>query len=242
MRRSTKLMLMQSGREHERDRIDDRFRDSRGRDHYDNGRFAPTRSYYESYDHRRDREPREDRMSGYYDDGRYSPVRGYYESNDRRQGWEPAKEYYPKETSHSDGMRRIIGFGGSNVEYGDHDEMRRRPGERSAGYASSNATPKLTRATADEWMRSLKNADGSRGAHWTFDEVKNLMTARSIKGDPLTIWVGMNAEYSDGVLLNRKYGVDKPEYYLDAAIAKWQNDTDAVEDKAAAYYEYIVKH
>lgn len=213
MRRSTKLILMQSGRDHDRDRIDDRFRDDRGREHYDNGRYALMRSYYESYD--------------------------------RRNAWEPREEtpeYYPERAPHSDGMRRIIGFGGANVEYGDHDEMRRRPGERSAGYASSTATPKLTRATADEWMRSLKNADGSRGAHWTFDEVKNLMAARSIKGDPLTIWVGMNAEYSDGVLLNRKYGVDKPEYYLDAAIAKWQNDSDAVEDKAAAYYEYVVKH
>ena len=213
MKRSTKLILMQSGRDNDRDRIDDRFRDDRGREHYDNGRYAPMRSYYESYD--------------------------------RRNAWEPREEtpeYYPEGAPHSDGMRRIIGFGGANVEYGDHDEMRRRPGERSAGYASSTATPKLTRATADEWMRSLKNADGSRGAHWTFDEVKNLMAARSIKGDPLTIWVGMNAEYSDGVLLNRKYGVDKPEYYLDAAIAKWQNDSDAVEDKAAAYYEYVVKH
>lgn len=204
---------MQSGRDNDRDRIDDRFRDDRGREHYDNGRYAPMRSYYESYD--------------------------------RRNAWVPseeAPEHYPESAPHSDGMRRIIGFGGANVEYGDHDEMRRRPGERAAGYASSTATPKLTRATADEWMRSLKNADGSRGAHWTFDEVKNLMSARSIKGDPLTIWVGMNAEYSDGVLLNRKYGVDKPEYYLDAAIAKWQNDSDAVEDKAAAYYEYVVKH
>ena len=110
------------------------------------------------------------------------------------------------------------------------------------GHASTKALPKMTREMADEWMAMLKNADGSKGPHWTFDEVKNLMQSRGVQGDPLTIWVGMNAEYSDGVMLNRKYGMDRPEYYLDAAVTKWMNDKDAVEDKAAAYFMHVVKH
>ena len=88
----------------------------------------------------------------------------------------------------------------------------------------------------------LKNADGSKGPHWTFDEVKSLMQTRGVQGDPLTIWVGMNAEYSDSVMLNRKYGVDRPEYYLDAAVTRWEKDKDAVDDKAAAYFMHVVKH
>ena len=44
---------------------------------------------------------------------------------------------------------------------------------------------------AEEWTKKLENADGSKGPHWTFDEVKNLMQSRGVQGDPLTIWVGM---------------------------------------------------
>ena len=95
---------------------------------------------------------------------------------------------------------------------------------------------------AEEWMATLQNADGSKGPHWTFEEVKNLMQTRGVHGDPLVIWVAMNAEYSDRAMLNRKYGVDRPEYYLDAAVTNWLNDKDAVPDKAAAYYMHVVRH
>lgn len=217
---------MMLGGSHE---MDNRFRDSTGREHYNNGRYAPIRSEYGS-------------PSMAYSE----PVRmGGYENNmEARRSWEIIENNARTEPNYEhDGMRRVMGFGGSSyVDHSRMDEMAHRSGEKIPGHASTKNTPKMTREIANEWMETLKNADGSRGAHWTFDEVKNLMQSRGVQGDPLTIWIGMNAEYSDSVMLNRKYGVDRPEYYLDAAVTRWLNDKDAVQDKAAAYYMHVVKH
>ena len=254
--------MMRSGdsdRDSGRDgRINNRFRDSKGREHYDNGRFAPMRSEHDGG------------VVGMYDyiptpmsggtDYRYTPTRSNYDrpsmgySEPIRMGGDDDDDYrrkwtitennaYMEPEYNRDGMRRVVGFGGSSyVGHDRMDEMSHRSGEKMPGHASTKSMPRMTREMADEWMAMLKNADGSKGPHWTFDEVKNLMQSRGVQGDPLVIWVGMNAEYSDNVMLNRKYGVDRPEYYLDAAVANWANDKDAVEDKAAAYYMYVVKH
>lgn len=239
-------------------RIDNRFRDKDGRKHYDNGRFAPMRSEYDGgmvSMYGNIHSP----MSGGVD-YRYAPTRSNYDrpsmgySEPIRMGGDDDDDYrrkwtitennaYMEPEYNRDGMRRVMGFGGTS--YVDHprmDEMSHRSGEKMPGHAAASYTPKLTYDTAQEWMSGLKNADGSKGPHWTFDEVKNLMQSRGVQGDPLVIWVGMNAEYSDAVMLNRKYGVDRPEYYLDAAVARWMNDKDAVDDKAAAYYMHVVKH
>lgn len=236
-------MLARTGDDSRRgnSRIDNRFRDGRGREHYDNGRFASMRSEYGGVDMDHDRT-----NMGYTE-----PIRmgGYDHDMDARRSWEIIEnngsymEPRYNDNYGRDGMRRVMGFGGSS--YVDHprmDEMSHRTGEKMPGHASSTARPKMNREMAEEWMAMLKNADGSKGPHWTFEEVKNLMQTRGVQGDPLVLWVGMNAEYSDSVLLNRKYGVDRPEYYLDAAVCRWMNDKDAVEDKAAAYFEHIVKH
>ena len=236
--------MLTRGNDDRRDdgRIDNRFRDRTGREHYDNGRFAPMRNEYDGG------------MNMNYNRtnmGYTEPVRmgGYDHDMDARRSWEiienngPHMEPRYDGDYNRDGMRRVMGFGGSS--YVDHprmDEMTHRSGEKMPGHASTKSMPVLTREMAEEWMAMLKNADGSKGPHWTFDEVKNLMQSRGVQGDPLTIWVGMNAEYSDGVMLNRKYGMDRPEYYLDAAVTKWMNDKDAVEDKAAAYFMHVVKH
>lgn len=102
----------------------------------------------------------------------------------------------------------------------------------------------LTWESAKRWVGSMVNADGTRGAHWTFDQVKAVMEQRSICADPIKLWVAMNAEYSDRVLCNRRYGIsdDNINYYVDAAMAFWIDDKDAVEDKEAAYYEHVVRH
>lgn len=47
--------------------------------------------------------------------------------------------------------------------------------------------------------------------------------------------------YSDYCAVAKKHGVNNVDFYADLAKA-WLHDKDAVKDKAAAYYEYIVKH
>ena len=244
------------GREHEPMRsayqpIEDRFKDRTGREHYDNGRFAPMRSAYEGG------------STGTYASGYESPRMGDDEEDYRRkwtiienrnapmrsQGDWPAPQY--RGEMNDDGMRRIYGFGmmagdrGPQANYqgpSREAEMGWRGGAAERGYSQSQMIPPMTREMADEWMASIKNEDGTVGPHWTLEQVKQLMQQRGINNvDPVRVWVAMNADYSDRVAVNRKYGLDKPDYYLDAALAAWINDKDAVENKESAYYMYVVK-
>lgn len=229
-------------------RIDNRFRDRTGRDHYDTGRFAPMRSEYDggiqmgygtSYP----------THSGYESPsmGYSEPVRmgGYDHDMGARRSWEIIENrsngMEPK--YNRDGMRRVMGFGGSSyVNHERMDEMSHRSGEKSPGYASAKGMPIMTLDMAEEWMSGLENADGTTGPHWSLEDIKSLIKQRGLQVDPIRLWVAMNVEYSDSVMVNRKHGVDKQEYYLEAAIAKWLKDKDAVDDKEAAYFMHVVKH
>lgn len=237
-------MMLRGGDDDRRDdgRIDNRFRDRTGREHYDNGRFAPMRSEYDGG------------MNMNYNRtnmGYTEPVRmgGYDHDMDARRSWEiienngPHMEPRYDGDYNRDGMRRVMGFGGSS--YVDHPrmhEMTHRSGEKMPGHASTKSMPVLTREMAEYWMENLQNEDGTKGPHWSLEDVKSIIKQRSLQVDPIRLWVGMNAEYSDNVMVNRKYGVDKQEYYLESAIAKWLNDKDAVDDKEAAYFMHVVKH
>ena len=62
------------------------------------------------------------------------------------------------------------------------------------------------------------------------------------KGIPNKWHAIMCAMYSDFCEVAKKYGLGgNAEFYADMAHA-WLDDKDAVEDKAAAYYCYVVQH
>lgn len=242
------------GREYDRsprseyEPMDARFRDRTGREHYDNGRFAPMRSAYEPVSpyvppRMGDDEEEEYRRKWTITENRNAPMRGqgYWPSPS------PSAQYNGE--MNEDGMRRIYGFGvmdgGMRANYSHPqtgDEMGWRKGSADKGYSHSEAYPPFSRQMAEDWMSNVKNEDGTTGPHWTMEQVKQLMQQRGIQADPVKVWTAMNAEYSDMVGINRKYGCDRPEYYLDAAMARWINDKDAVDDKLAAYYACVVRH
>lgn len=219
------------------DNIQSRFYDDRGREHYDDGRYAPMRSSYD------------DRSISSYNPSVHSileyPYMGYSEpvrmgddnEHEGRRSWkiiENNGHSYSPRFDRDEGMRQVYGFADSSAPGTQH-------GARS-GHAATRGRPTLTKEMAEEWMDSLQNADGTTGPHWPIEEVKRLMQQKNIHADPLKLWVAMNAEYSDGVAVNRKFGVDTPEFYLESAVARWLNDRDAVPDKPAAYYMYVVQH
>lgn len=220
--------------EHNRDyAAEDRFRDRRGREHYDNGQFAP-RNYAGEYvvgavpDARR------------YDTDRR--LRGGDGEHDRDRRWGG--------TEH-DGTSRmnVIGFDRPyevpndyplRVDYRSGDETKHYGGMRAAGGASGVGMV-FTDDVAKEWTAGLRNEDGSRGEHWNMEQVKKLMSQRGIEYNAAEIYAVMNALYSDYCKVFKKYGFNSPEAYLDLALA-WLNDADAVDNKAMVYYDCIVKH
>lgn len=119
-------------------------------------------------------------------------------------------------------------------------EMEHRKGQRHAGHASSKEDG-MTYEHARKWVHKMRNADGTKGAHWKLEEVEELLDKKGIDCDPVEVWVAMNAEYSDRCKVNSKYGITSPEYYLESAMAFWLEDEDAVPDKLKMYYECIVK-
>ena len=199
-----------------------RFRDRRGREHYDNGRYAPRNTYG---DNEAVSEP-----IGMIGFDRDITSRGYPTSD------------YRKDEDH-DTVRRMEMGGGYQSHYdyphGD-DEMSHKTSHKMGGHASgseSEFTPEIAR----EWVKKMHREDGGIGEKWSLEEVKALMRQKGIEADPYKVWVAMNAEYADKCKVNQKYGLSSKDYYLDVAVASWLMDKDAVKDKLGAYYEYIVK-
>lgn len=235
--------------------MESRFRDRRGREHYDNGRFAPMRNemrmgYDEPwsgvertydidinrYEYETERpESRGGRMRmGDYD----------VESNGR--GTQRRRPY------NNGGERmRMIGFdrpenemrmGGADASVPHYQEMDWMHGKKPMpGGAKSNMAPEFDENMAMEWTSMMENADGTTGPHWTMEQVKKVMEQHGLRYDPYEFWTVLNAIYSDDVAVAKKHGVNKMDYYVDRAVA-WLEDKDAQDGKAGRYFEYIVKH
>lgn len=199
--------------------MEDKFRDRRGREHYDNGRYAPQSRY--------------DVWSDPTITQRYTGPR--YEQDDM-----------PGMRGGRNTPRSMIGFERDN-QYSPsmhHDEYSSRSGdmERHSGNVVSMPRSKgFTPEMAEEWTSHMENEDGTTGPHWSFEQIEKIIAQRGIDCDPYKFWAIMNAVYSDGVKVAKKHNVNTMDYYVDMALS-WLHDKDAVGDKTAAYYEYVVKH
>ena len=214
--------------------VDNRFRDRRGREHYNNGRFAPRNTNGNMGGNYSGGDMRGERSGGNYGmenpGGREGEMRGAMDDEDgmgmNMIGFDRPQEmqsHYP-----------------SRVDYYGGNEMQHRSGMKMAGGAVG-ADMGLDKETAEHWVHGLKNADGSEGEHWRIDQIKALMSQKAMDRNAYEVYAVMNALYSDYCKVFKKYGFNSPEAYLDLAVA-WLNDSDAVPNKAKMYYEYIVKH
>lgn len=107
--------------------------------------------------------------------------------------------------------------------------------------AKKDWTLLFDRKMAMDWTSGMVNADGTHGPHWTMEETDRLHKQYNLGCDKLEFWAVMNSLYSDYCEALRESSASTPEVYVRLAKA-WLNDQDAVPDKAAAYYTYIVQH
>lgn len=245
MNKRTKMMLMSGGKDRDKDReprerdyhdmprneynpyIESKFRDRQGREHYDNGRYAPVKNEYGG--HEDDWYPRYPTtvppMYNRYDGGEY-PVNkiGFSLEGEMERMPEMNPDYR------------------EDAEYRRINEMEHRTSDRQGGYAEHRGIGKMSREMADKWMMNIENADGTTGAHWTMEQAKQVMAQRGIEADPIAFWVALNAEYSDRCKQYKKHGVNTIDMYVDGVMDFWMHDKDAAKDKLAAYYENIVRH
>lgn len=172
-----------------------------------------------------------------HSDGTFAP---------RSEGW---RDYPPPVYRQEGGetMNRVIGFGQqemgndyrSDAAYNHMDEMGYRRSDMMMGGASGQ-THHLNEEMAEEWMQGLNNSDGTKGPHWSKEQVKQIMSQRKMDMDPLEAWVALNAVYSDYCKVAKAHNVNNMEFYVAMAKA-FAEDEDAKPNKLALYYEYIVK-
>lgn len=169
--------------------VEGRFRDRRGREHYDNGRFAPARQEM-PMDAMGEMTRRNADM--------YAPRMPYsdWDDDDR---WGEQRGMYP------------IGFRmGGHGHSGKVVPMR--------GHASGDMD-RLDRETADEWMSKLHNSDGTSGPHWTMEQVKQIAKQKGLSMEPVELYAVLNALYSDYDHVLKKHGISNIDVYVDLAKA-----------------------
>lgn len=251
-----RLAMMQNARQESDYGAESRFRDRRGREHYDNGRFAPMRSDGSmnyvgmggdmemggaySMEMRRGRSGARSEM----DDG---------DDMEMRRARYPARPFGPSPVYRENGMRsrggemNQIGFN-RNWEisndypmYAGHssvNEMERHPGERHPGYARGEDMDRMPKEIAENWVRSMKGADGSKGQQWSMDQAKQIMGRYGYKGDPVEWYACLNMMKRDYSKAAAKLGVDKEDFYA-AMTDAFLNDPDAEPGKLMRYYEAV---
>lgn len=130
--------------------------------------------------------------------------------------------------------------GGSDGSYA----MRRNMPNKYDDYGMSNYDENegrysLTKSEAEQWVRHMENADDTKGGHFSLKEALQIMEEKNIQANPYDFYAALNAMYSDYCKVAHEFGVNNKDFYICMAKA-FIRDKDAVPDKVAAYYEYIV--
>lgn len=180
--------------------------------------------------------------------GRYAPRNAYEGGGQYRMGhddgWvvKPIHQEMENRYRMGDDGGRMIGFDGgmeNRMRMGreHHEGMDRM---QMGGSEGEEGHHKLDKRTAMEWVNRMENSDKSRGEHFTMEQTERVRKNKGWECDPVEFWVAMNAMWSDGAQTAKKFGVDKLEYWAERA-KEFLDDEDAVPDKMAKYYKYIVK-
>lgn len=209
------------------------FYDSRGRRHYDNGRYAPQDHYGMEESH-----PLE-RMGFSLDGtGKYERIRAYPDSKERttvyvQGGGEIPERAYPN---------IIFQTNSRNMDDYRKKRLERIKEKEHDGMMSSHDSEKgkMDKETAEKWVRSMYSDSGHHGEKWTYEQTKQVMNQKDIHCDPAEFYAAMNAMYNDYSELAKKFGVNTVDFYAEMAKA-FLEDPDAAPDKLERYYRYVVE-
>jgi hypothetical protein len=90
------------------------------------------------------------------------------------------------------------------------------------------------------WVDNMVNEDGTKGAHWSMEQTKNVLRQRDSNISPEDFYVAMNMMYSDYYKVAKRFNVSSLDFYASMAEA-FLNDKDTAENKLSNYFEYVVK-
>lgn len=102
-------------------------------------------------------------------------------------------------------------------------------------------TKAMDAVTAESWVKTMENSDGTRGGHWKMEETTAVLENNGIRNisKPL-FYAVMNMLYSDYGAVAKRYGLEaNVGFWVDMAKA-WIFDKDAKPEKTSLYYAYVV--
>ena len=208
------------------------------------GRYETHNAYTSDYPNHMNYEP----PYGSPDMRRRYETRGGYDGDmpmDRRMGFEQPMDAYDTE------MRRRRRKDGTFMHYGGEHESHGMEPIRFGGMVAMDGGghrgghQKMTREMAEDWVNSMEGSDPAKqhGGKWTMEQIKPIAQKYGVPTEGERFWefyAIMNAMYSDYYPVAKKYNVLTPDFFADLAMA-FISDKDAVENKAAMYYECIVE-
>ena len=169
---------------------------------------------------------------------------GYEEDMRRRDMRERESQDYGRDYHYPYGGG--MGYGYPPYDYGY--DMARNDMRGGRDYGDDDMEfGKMSKKDYEHWKKELKNEDGSHGEHWKKEQLEQVARQMGIDVHSLggidVLAMTVNMMYSDYCAVAKKYGVDRPEYYVDLAKAFLQ-DKDYKgdgEQKLWYYYQCIVK-
>ena len=208
------------------------------------GRYEASNAYTSDYPNHMTYDP----PYGSPDMRRRYETRGGYDGDmpmDRRMGFEQPIDAYDTE------MRRRRRKDGTFMHYGGERESHGMEPIRFGGMVAMDggghrgSHQKMTREMAEDWVNSMEGSDPDKqhGGKWTTEQIKPIAQKYGVPTEGERFWefyAVMNAMYSDYYPVAKKYNVLSPDFFADLSMA-FINDKDAMENKAAMYYECIVE-
>lgn len=183
-----------------------------------------------------------------YDMNRMGDMRGdYYDEDygymeDDYRGYDERRDY----ADYGRGDYRSRDYRGEDYGY---EDMRRGDYGRRGGrdYGEETEYGKLSHKDIKNWDKSFVNSDGSKGGKYKPEQIEQMSKSMGVRLDEMggaeVFALAVNMMYADYCDVAKKFGVDRPEYYI--ALAKaFMEDKDFKgkgEEKLWLYYKCIAE-
>lgn len=110
--------------------------------------------------------------------------------------------------------------------------------EDKLGGKASERRGSMDLETAQKWTRHMRNADGSMGEHWTFEQTNQVLKQRGFDCQSPEFYATMNMLWSDYSKVAEKFGVNNMDFWAALSHA-FLMDEDAEPGKLELYHRYV---
>lgn len=186
--------------------------------------------------------------AGSQNDRGYDQARGNYDGR-RDSNYDSARGSYDRNTDNARSDNAMDSGHGTYELQGQYDSAEdgaRRRSKTTGRYIQDRGPIKLTKHDMARWKKMLRNSDGTRGEHFSPEQVKKEAERLGIRFDEYSeadLCMTMNMLYSDLCEVNRSLvSPDKEAYYYAKLAQAWLEDDDGPpgSEKLALYFLCIV--